>query len=62
MFNKQRLTGIGLLEFIGANMINVSPDYIEICMMYRAIHGEEDKVEMLNPQEWQDFVENFEQQ
>jgi hypothetical protein len=49
MFNDKRLTGIGKLEFIGANRIILTDEYAGLCVMYQAIHGEEDKKNMPNP-------------
>ena len=49
MFNEQRLTGLGKLEFLGANQIILTDEYAGLCLMYQAIHGEEDKKKMLNP-------------
>jgi hypothetical protein len=28
-------------------------------LVYKAIHGEEDKKGMINPQDWNSFVEDF---
>ncbi len=49
MFNNKHLTGIGTLKFLGANQILLSENYGGICLMYKAIHGEEDKKTMPNP-------------
>jgi len=43
MFNDKRLTGIGKLEFLGANQMILTDEYAGLCVMYQAIHGEEDK-------------------
>lgn len=59
MLNQKRLTGIGLLQFVSCNMITVNADYIELCLIYHAIHGEEDKQNMLNPMDWAQYVEDF---
>ena len=59
MFNQQRLTGIGKLEFIGANRIVLTDEFSGICLMYQAIHGEEDKINAPNPAEEEDIIENF---
>ena len=59
MFDGQRLSGIGQLEFLGANQMILTDDYAGICLLYRAIHGEEDKINA--PQEIDDFdiISNF---
>ena len=59
MFNHQRLTGLGDLEFLGANQMILTDEYAGLCLMYQAVHGEEDRENMPNPLNEQDFVENF---
>ena len=59
MFNDQRLTGIGKLEFLGANQMILTDEYAGLCVMYQAIHGEEDKKNMPNPAEEEEFKANF---
>lgn len=43
MFNGQYLTGIGTLQFLGANQIILTDEFGGLSLMYAAIHGEEDK-------------------
>lgn len=59
MINDKHLTGIGTLQFLGANQINVSDEFIGVCLYYQAIHGEEDKKFMPNPNDEEQFQENF---
>ena len=59
MFNNQRLTGIGKLEFVGANQMILTDEYAGLCVMYRAVHGEEDKKHMPNPNDEKKFKDNF---
>ena len=59
MLDKQRLTGIGLLEFVGASQIILNDEYAGLCLMYRAYHGEEDKKNMPNPADQEQFVKEF---
>lgn len=59
MFNDQRLTGIGKLEFVGASQMILTDEYAGLCVMYQAIHGEEDKQGMLNPADEKGYKENF---
>lgn len=59
MFDKKHLTGIGKLEFLGANQIILTDEYAGLCLMYNAIHGEEDKKDMLNPKEQEQFEQDF---
>jgi hypothetical protein len=59
MLDKKRLTGIGLLEFLGANQIILTDEYAGLCLMYKAWHGEEDKKFMPNPADNPQFIEDF---
>ena len=59
MFNDKHLTGIGTLEFVGCNQIILTDEYAGLCLMYRAVHGEEDKKFMPNPMDEEQFIENF---
>ena len=59
MLNQQKLTGIGEIEFLGANQILLTDEFAGVCLMYRTYHGEEDKKFMPNPNDEQAFIENF---
>ena len=59
MFNEKHLTGIGTLKFLGANQMILTDEYAGLCLMYTAIHGEEDKKQMLNPQDQKQFEKDF---
>lgn len=59
MFNDKHLTGIGKLEFLGANQMILTDEYAGLCVMYQAIHGEEDKQGMPNPMDEADLIKNF---
>ena len=39
----------------------LTDEYAGLCVMYQAIHGEEDKKNMPNPAEEEEFKANFEQ-
>lgn len=65
MFNNQKLTGIGTLEFAGASMANHNDEFAGIVLLYRATHGGEDKKKMPNPndeerflKDWEDYTKN----
>ena len=62
MFNKKHLTGIGKLEFLGANQIILTDEFAGLCLMYQAIHGEEDKKFMPNPQDEIPFLKDYKSQ
>ena len=59
MLQEKRLTGIGETEFLGANQMILSDELAGICLMYGAIHGEEDKKQMPNPTKQNQFVKDF---
>ena len=61
MLDKQKLTGIGLLEFYGAKEILLTDEFAGICLMYKTYHGEEDKKRMPNPSDQKQFEEEFKQ-
>lgn len=65
MFNGQKLTGIGELNFLGATQVNYNDEFAGLCLMYRAVHGGEDKKFMPNPvdedqfmKDWEDYITN----
>ena len=49
-FDRKHLTGIGTLNFLGANEIILNDELGGLCLMYEAIHGEEDKKNMPTPE------------
>ena len=59
MFNEQRLTGIGKLQFLGASQLIINDEFAGLSLMYQAIHGEEDKKGQLNPSDDAKFIEEF---
>lgn len=59
MFNNKHLTGIGTLQFLGAKQLLLSDEYGGICLMYNAIHGDEDKKGMANMDEWEKFARDY---
>ena len=60
MFNGKHLTGIGELNFLGANQIILTDEFAGICLMYSAVHGEEDKKFMPNPKDEEQFLKDWE--
>lgn len=49
MFNYKKFTGIGDIEFLGANQLLLTDEFAGICLIYKTYHGEEDKKYNLNP-------------
>lgn len=60
MLDEQHLTGIGTLQFLGGNQMILTDEYAGLCLMYSAIHGDEDKKPMVNPKDWEQYEEDFE--
>ena len=60
MFTDSRLTGIGKLQFIGGTQQNYSDEFAGICLLYAAVHGEEDKKVMPNPADEEQFLKDWE--
>lgn len=59
MLDAQRLSGIGQVDFLGANQIVVNNEFAGISLMYSVIHGEEDKKNPENPKDEIDLIDNF---
>lgn len=59
MFEGKHLTGIGTLQFLGANQLILNDEFAGISVMYQAIHGDEDKKKMPNPADEEEFVKDF---
>ena len=59
MFNNAKLTGIGELKFLGANQMILTDEFAGLCLMYAAVHGEEDKKFMPNPANEEQFLKDF---
>ena len=62
MLDHQRLTGIGELEFAMASYIILNDEFAGLCLMYRAVHGEDDKkILNVNPNDEELLIDNFDQ-
>ena len=59
LFNNRHLSGIGELQFLGANQLLINDKFAGISLMYAAIHGEDDKVNSPNKVDEEDFIFNF---
>jgi hypothetical protein len=55
MFSNKHLTGIGTLEFVRADIMTLTSEYAGLCLLFRAVHGEEDKKDMLNSRDEAQF-------
>ena len=59
IFNDTHLTGIGKLQFVGCNQLLLNEEFAGVSLIYAAIHGEEDKKDMLNPMDEAEFINDF---
>lgn len=61
LFNNKHLSGIGTLKFNGANQMLLTDEYAGLCVTYKAIHGEEDKKNMPNLLDNEEYNEHFDE-
>lgn len=63
MFNGKKLSGIGTLNFLGANQIVLSDEFAGLTLMYSAIHGNEgeDSTNPLNPADVDPIIDSYNQ-
>lgn len=59
MFNNKHLSGIGTLEFHRTVHEVLNDEFAGLCMMYKAVHGEDDKKNAPNPYDNEQLVNNF---
>ena len=59
MFNKAKFSGIGRLEFIGGLQMLLDDEYGGLTLRYRAINGEDDKKNPVNPEDDDQMKLNF---
>ena len=59
MFNNQRLTGIGKLDFMGGSQLILNDEFAGFSLMYSAIHGDEDKKDLPQGYDEEQFILNF---
>ena len=61
LFNNRHLSGIGELQFLGANQILINDEFGGISLMYSAVHGEDDKINSPNTLDQEDMDFNFDE-
>ena len=59
LFNNRHLSGIGELQFLGANQLLINDEFAGLTLIYSAIHGEDDKINSPNKVDEEDFIFNF---
>ena len=61
LFNNRHLSGIGELQFLGANQLLLNDEFAGLTLMYSAVHGEDDKVNSPNTKDQEDINFNFDE-
>ncbi len=63
MFNRKRLSGIGLTQFISADETVMTDEFGALSLAYQVMHGYEgeDSKNALNPREQEDLINQFNQ-
>ena len=59
MLSNKRLSGLGELQLLSGVKININNEFGGLCLTYRIINGEEDKVVPLVPEEKELLDDNF---
>lgn len=59
MFNNKHLSGIGLLQFMGANQIMLTDEFGGITLMYSATHRDDDTKNAPKGDTDKDLIDNF---
>ena len=59
MFNNNKFTNVGRLEFLSAQERVLSDEYAAVCLKYLAYHGGEDKIRQPNPNDEERFLKDF---
>ena len=59
MFNNNKFTNVGRLEFLSAQEKVLSDEYAAVCLKYLAYHGGEDKIRQPNPNDEERFLKDF---
>ena len=59
MFNNKHLSGIGLLQFLGANQIILTDEFAGLTLMYSAIHRDDDTKNAPTGKMDNDITSNF---
>lgn len=61
LFNNRHLSGIGELQFLGANQLLINDEFAGLTLMYAAVHGEDDKKNSPNKEDQEDMDFNFDE-
>ena len=59
IFNNKKFTGMGKLQFLGCKIIGINNEFAGVALLYGTVHGGEDRVNQLNPQNEERAYEDF---
>lgn len=59
LFNQKHLSGIGLLEFVGASQLILDGEFAGLTLMYSAVHADDDQKNSPNTKDQEDMDANF---
>ena len=59
LINDKKMSGIGRIQFIGASQIVLNDEFAGLTLIYKAVHGGEDKYNLPNPNEQEKFDEDY---
>ena len=59
LINDKKMSGIGRIQFVGASQIVLNDEFAGLTLIYKAVHGGEDKYNLTNPNEQEKFDEDY---
>jgi hypothetical protein len=59
MINGKHLAGIGETQFLTANRLPLNNEFSGLSLVYSVINGEDDRKNMLNPNDNEEFIKEF---
>ena len=59
LINDKKMSGIGRIQFVGASQIVLNDEFAGLTLIYKAVHGGEDKYNLPNPNEQAKFDEDY---
>lgn len=59
LINDKKMSGIGRIQFVGASQIVLNDEFAGLTLIYKAVHGGEDKYNLPNPNEQVKFDEDY---
>lgn len=59
LINDKKMSGIGRIQFVGASQIVLNDEFAGLTLIYKAVHGGEDKYNLPNPNEQAKFNSDY---